>query len=265
MTPQKLALLRELIDANGGEALFRPSSADRLIGCPGSIVLNARLPKVVKVSTPAQLEGSAAHKVAEESLKGIRAPEEWLGRDIRIDTGESFRVDEEMVDSVALYVDEIVSRESDATVRLIEQRMTLSVLDPTDPLMAENRGTGDCVVIDPAARKLSIVDLKYGKGVMVAGDSPQVRNYALMAMLANNVQGGWAEIETVIVQPRAFSERERVKAVSFAPGALLITPRIGINPSNPAVNWPLRYALAGNPCVSGPARLRRFPTAAARS
>ncbi len=35
----------------------------------------------------------------------------------------------------------------------------------------------------------------------------------------------------------------------------MITPRIGINPSNPALAWPLRYILPGHPCVSGPRSL----------
>ena len=36
----------------------------------------------------------------------------------------------------------------------------------------------------------------------------------------------------------------------------LVTPRIGINASNPAVDWPLRYATPGHPCVSGPKALK---------
>ena len=31
----------------------------------------------------------------------------------------------------------------------------------------------------------------------------------------------------------------------------MVTPRIGINPSNPALNWPLRFVVPGHPCVSG--------------
>jgi DNA-3-methyladenine glycosylase len=42
----------------------------------------------------------------------------------------------------------------------------------------------------------------------------------------------------------------------FVAGRVLITPRIGINPANPALEWPLRFALAGHPCVSGPKRMR---------
>jgi len=35
----------------------------------------------------------------------------------------------------------------------------------------------------------------------------------------------------------------------------LATPRIGINEKNEAAHWPLRFAIPGNPCVSGPRQL----------
>ena len=39
----------------------------------------------------------------------------------------------------------------------------------------------------------------------------------------------------------------------WKPGRIVVTPRIGIKD---AVDWPLRFAVAGNACVSGPKRLR---------
>jgi DNA-3-methyladenine glycosylase len=42
----------------------------------------------------------------------------------------------------------------------------------------------------------------------------------------------------------------------FKAGRVLATARIGINPANPALDWPLRFVLAGHPCVSGPKRMR---------
>jgi DNA-3-methyladenine glycosylase len=48
----------------------------------------------------------------------------------------------------------------------------------------------------------------------------------------------------------------QVRDDGFKAGTVLATPRIGINPANPALEWPLRYVLAGHPCVSGPRRMR---------
>jgi DNA-3-methyladenine glycosylase len=45
----------------------------------------------------------------------------------------------------------------------------------------------------------------------------------------------------------------QVRDDGYAVGEVLVTPRIGIHE---AVDWPLRFALAGNNCVSGAKRLR---------
>lgn len=42
----------------------------------------------------------------------------------------------------------------------------------------------------------------------------------------------------------------------FPTPAILVTPRIGIKH---AVDWPLRFLIAGHPCVSGPAKNNRAP------
>ena len=48
----------------------------------------------------------------------------------------------------------------------------------------------------------------------------------------------------------------------FAVSRVLVTPRIGIHD---AVDWPLRFALPGHDCVSGPKKLREIPTGPASS
>lgn len=47
----------------------------------------------------------------------------------------------------------------------------------------------------------------------------------------------------------------QIRDDSFEVSEALVTPRIGINPSNPALDWPLRYVIPGHPCVSGPRSL----------
>jgi DNA-3-methyladenine glycosylase len=48
----------------------------------------------------------------------------------------------------------------------------------------------------------------------------------------------------------------QVRDDGFLAGRVVTTARIGINPANPALEWPLRFALAGHPCVSGPKQMR---------
>jgi DNA-3-methyladenine glycosylase len=47
----------------------------------------------------------------------------------------------------------------------------------------------------------------------------------------------------------------QIRDDGFQVNEALLTPRIGINPSNPALDWPLRFAVPGHPCVSGPRSL----------
>jgi DNA-3-methyladenine glycosylase len=44
----------------------------------------------------------------------------------------------------------------------------------------------------------------------------------------------------------------QVRDDGMAVHEVMVTPRIGINPANPALRWPLRFALPGHGCVSGP-------------
>jgi DNA-3-methyladenine glycosylase len=47
----------------------------------------------------------------------------------------------------------------------------------------------------------------------------------------------------------------QVRDDSYRAGEVMITPRIGIHE---AVDWPLRFALAGHPCVSGPKNRKKL-------
>jgi hypothetical protein len=169
------------------------------------------------------MEGSAAHVVAEQALKGIRQPDEWTDRLVQLDQGgmEGIFVDEEMTDSISAYVADVLSSNAPGVEILVEQRLSLSALDPSDPIFAENRGTGDAVILDHFNQRIGIKDLKYGKGVMVAGDSPQLKNYAVLAVLAHP-ETVWKEVELTIIQPRAVQESERRKSFIFDPADLMM-------------------------------------------
>lgn len=55
-----------------------------------------------------------------------------------------------------------------------------------------------------------------------------------------------------LASPRS---RFQLRDDGFTVKEAVVTPRIGINPSNPALDWPLRYVIPGHPCVSGPRNL----------
>jgi DNA-3-methyladenine glycosylase len=55
-----------------------------------------------------------------------------------------------------------------------------------------------------------------------------------------------------LTSPRS---RFQIRDDGFQVREAMVTPRIGLNPSNPALDWPLRFVVPGNPCVSGPKSL----------
>ena len=217
-TQDRLAVLKYLKAASGGkEAVYRASNTPRFLRCPGSIQLSAGVPR--QKASKYAMEGTAAHHVAAEALQGIRQPEEWVGRKVQVeDTG--WFVDDEMRINVQFYVDYVRSIQSNGNVTHVEHYMSLTNLDPSDPMIAENRGTGDYLQLDYTSGHVDIVDLKYGRGVMVKGDSPQLKNYALMAMYQFPRSGGWNSIKLHVVQPRAFNEELQIKTVAFDPATL---------------------------------------------
>jgi hypothetical protein len=191
-------------------AKLAPSAAHRWIACPGSVALSAGLEEV-----PSEFaaEGTAAHMLAEACLAGGFDTTEFKG--FTIDTKAehrrsafigsnkangktSFLVDAEMVDGVQQFVDLANELAEQSEEFEIEQRM-----DMTD-LVPNNFGTGDAIAYrSTPTRRVTIVDLKYGKGIPVeVQENEQLLNYALG--VANRYHNrGVDEVELVIVQPRA--------------------------------------------------------------
>jgi hypothetical protein len=201
--------LNELIAKRPGEIIFRPSGISRVSKCPGSVRLSRQV-QPQRIPTQSQAEGTAAHTVAQEALQGIRQPEEWLGRIIDVD-GVRIEVTEEMAEGASLHVS-TVKEYAKGGAYAVEYRLSLEKLDPTNPVLKQNAGTTDGLILDYENRELTIVDLKFGKGVMVPANAPQLLNYAGMALVSlPQPEGGWRKIRTVVVQPRSSNPQEYVK------------------------------------------------------
>ena len=198
-------------------ARLSPSAAHRWIACPGSVVLEELAGD--RPSGAAANEGTAAHELGAWALQMARDPADMLGRVVDI-TAKEFHtrflmpgapvdglmrwpVTDEMVEAVTLYVDHVRSLGDE---RVIEERLDISHVNPGI------WGTGDAIVLDRGSKTLHVVDLKYGRGVVVeAEDNPQALLYASGALRRfHNV----AEIDTVaihIVQPRADHPDGRIR------------------------------------------------------
>ena len=186
-------------------ATWSASASSRNFKCFGALALTMHLPET---TSEAADWGTCAHQISERCLRDGGDADRFIGT---TEKGKqySFEVDEEMADCAQMYVDYVRSVDGPGKVFCIEQRFSLADLNP--PFDAG--GTGDAVIYLPAEKRLEIVDLKGGRGVVVEAETtdketgkrkinPQLAAYSMGALLAN--KGLDVERVTVtIVQPRA--------------------------------------------------------------
>lgn len=175
------------------------SSASRWINCPGSVLLARGMPNRSSVYAAA---GTAAHELGELCLRSGQEAIEYIDRQVG-----GFTVDEDTVENVQTYLD--TCRDLWGDWREIEARFSLESLAPPVPMF----GTGDFVSYDSGARTLSIVDYKNGWLKVNPKANPQLKYYALGALivLAAADMPPPARVNGIIVQ------RDVVKPAEFDP------------------------------------------------
>ena len=195
--------------AERDHAVWSASSAKGNIACSGRLALTMHLPET---TSEAADWGTVCHEVSEICLReGVEA--DTLMGQTRKGKKHDFEVDEEMAETAQMYVDYVRSTfaNSDGGSLAIEQRFSLAALNP--PL--EAGGTADAVVYLPADRRLEVIDLKGGRGVVVdPKGNAQGRTYALGALLANKGLDV-AQVTVTIVQPRAGHPDGRIRSETF--------------------------------------------------
>lgn len=169
------------------------STAKRVIACPGSVALVAKMPP--KPSSKYADEGTLLHEVIAEIVDKAESPRQFLGRKY-----EGITLTEELMDAKLL--------------------PALKALDDIDPegqmdIAVETRvGFGEDLLpgvfgstdlLGRIANRAYVIDWKFGDGVRVqAEENPQLLFYAAAAMRTPSVSwvfDGADEIECIIVQP----------------------------------------------------------------
>lgn len=174
------------------------SGASRYLACPGSVRLSRGIPD--QTSSYAE-EGRLAHLLAELCLRNHIDTV-----DVNNTEAASIGIDPETLETmrphVQIYLDYCRSFVDSWSPDLvfIEQRVELSAWIPG------GFGTVDFGVVDTLARRLHVIDLKYGVGVPVSAiDNPQTRTYGL-GLLLDQLQllylYGIDQVRLHIVQPR---------------------------------------------------------------
>lgn len=179
-------------------AKLSASGASRWATCPGSVQMEDGIPD--KESIYAQ-EGTLAHEMSELKLKHYLDPKGFGKRKLnaaikKLKENELYQA--EMDSFTDTYVDFIkekaLSFSSNPYIE-IEKRVDFS------RWVDGGFGTCDCILIHGST--LSIIDLKYGKGVPVSAEqNEQLILYALGAYDAFNLIYNLDKIELNIVQPR---------------------------------------------------------------
>ncbi|WP_395013559.1 DUF2800 domain-containing protein [Robinsoniella peoriensis] len=174
----------------GRHALLSASSSKRWLNCTPSARLETQF---ADDESPYAAEGTAAHALAEHKLK--RSLKRRSKRPVSDYVCDEM---EECTDDYVSYIMEQVEatkRGCTDPVVLIEQHLDYS------RYVEGGFGTGDCLIVSDGT--LSVVDLKYGKGISVEADNnPQMMLYALGALELFDAIYDIERIRMTIFQPR---------------------------------------------------------------
>ena len=170
------------------------STAKRVINCPGSVALVAKMPP--KPSSKYADEGTLLHNVIAEIVMSGQPPEHYLGTKYEGQTLTQELIDDKLTPALAALdqIDPFHGMEIEAETSVNFGTLLPGVFGSTD-------------LIGRIGNRAVVLDWKFGDGVMVdVEDNPQLLFYAAAAMRTPAAQWafeGVTEIEMVIVQPPA--------------------------------------------------------------
>lgn len=193
-------------------AILGASSASRWLACPGSVREIASLPRYAREQTSIYAkEGTAAHYLSEKCLVDGLDPKDfrglWIGDHGVISSekekpdlpGDWFEIGEEMIDALTLYLNEVYGH----LERLGNAELTVERTVYPIPGREDMFGTADVIIHEPYG-EIVVIDLKYGKGVVVETEwNDQAMYYGLGALREVGGDADVSKVTLVIVQPRA--------------------------------------------------------------
>lgn len=174
----------------GKHALLSASSSHRWMHCPPSARLEETFENTTSIFAE---EGTAAHELAEHKLRKFLG--QLTQRPVsKFDSEELEYYTDIYLDFAIELITDVKGKCKDPSI-LIEQRLDYSCYAP------EGFGTGDLIIV--ADGTLDIIDLKYGKGVLVsAEENPQMKLYALGALNLFDSLYDIQRVRMTICQPR---------------------------------------------------------------
>ena len=175
-------------------ARLAPSSAHRWMNCPGAPTLEAPMPDV---SSKYAAEGTMLHNVMSDALPWVHAQRVATAfSHLAGKTLEGFPVVTEHLEVLEWCAQRFLDHVPAGEIALFEQRVYIPGRD-------DLYGTSDVIAIDRTARKLIVIDWKFGAGVKVlAEENEQAIVYALGALLLLDDMYDIDSVDITIAQPR---------------------------------------------------------------
>ena len=172
---------------------LRPSAASRWIACPASAKLCAQVPQ--RPSGEAANIGTAIHALAETCFQLGSDPMQFVGQ-----TVEGITMTADNCDYALQHLKAIWAIQDD--LGLVKVEVPVSLFKTPAFVLG---GTADVIGYSETKKKLTVADLKTGKG-WVDPDTEQLKIYALAAMATLNLHYV-EEIEFQIIQPHHGEKR----------------------------------------------------------
>lgn len=177
-------------------SIYGPSGSKRWMTCPASIQMESGIEKGPEVYNFPAEEGTAAHELGEFCLREEIRAESCIGK-----TFNDFEVDQEMANQTQKYISYVDGECTWDSTLGIEMRVHMPQIEET------MFGTADAVIYSPDS--LEVIDLKYGRGIVVEVDNnSQLMLYAIgvLTYLKSKfgvMYGPGQQVKLTIVQPRA--------------------------------------------------------------
>ena len=198
-------------------ARLAPSSAERWVECPGSVVMQERYPQ--DEESEASREGTASHWVASETLLNCQKGDPR--QDYLNETSPNgVIITEEMIEGAEVYVDDVLETIAKYNGNLsdlhIEERVDISRIHD------DNWGTPDCWWFDKIKGVLHVWDYKYGHRIVHPYDNWQMVEYVLgvLAQLFPDTNEPEIMLNIKIVQPRSYHHEGSVRLWQVRPDLL---------------------------------------------
>lgn len=184
---------------------FGGSQAERIINCPGSVILSRGVPNKTNDSSE---EGTAGHACLEFIVNNRKLLKNKVTRKKVLEQAEeSFTVGES--GKIYYWTNDMIADALDALSWLQEQvspRSTIYVeqkLDASKFTTDDQGSTLDLAMAQWNARELIVADYKYGKHPVQVENNSQLIYYALAMIIYLKGWKKFDRIRCVIIQPRA--------------------------------------------------------------